>query len=288
MLYYGYSRATVYFIIKSKTGDILQFNALVSKDYNTILEALQYMKEIGIKIQDSYQILDIMKEGKDSLASYLENQKKEASKMLTITTCLNASLEKQVLALCKQYLSVYQPIYKSCTYITGDICFVEFSQLNAYSTKTICIVIGKHTKEEIYQSTTKHIFGYIRLPFFIEDFKQVCNALYHEIENRFLEYKIQTKNMFASIRVSTISYIESYRHTITIYSQVGAFRERKTLQNFIRDCHSINMIQIHKSYIVNISQCKAMIGDNIELKDGTLLPIGKTYKEKVKNMLEKD
>lgn len=208
--------------------------------------------------------------------------------MLTITTCLDdVTLEKQIYNLCNQYLSSYQPIYKTNSVVTGDICFVEFSKLNEYSSNTICIVIGNDTKEELYQSTTKHIFGYIRLPYFMDDFKQICKELYQEIETRFLEYKIQTKSMFASIRVGAIYYVESYRHIITIYSQVGSFSERKTLQKFIMDCHSINMIQIHKSYIVNISHCKAIIGDNLELNDGTLLPIGKTYKEKVKNMLEK-
>lgn len=76
MLYYGYSRTTVYFIIKSKSGDIVQFNALVSQDYKTIIEALQYLEKKCIEIHDPHHILDAIKKGKNELASYLDILKK--------------------------------------------------------------------------------------------------------------------------------------------------------------------------------------------------------------------
>lgn len=76
MLYYGYYRTPVYFVVKSKNGDILQFNALITKEYSTLLKALQYLQSQSIDIQDPYKIIPVLKDGKESLARYLETLQK--------------------------------------------------------------------------------------------------------------------------------------------------------------------------------------------------------------------
>lgn len=117
--------------------------------------------------------------------------------------------------------------------------------------------------------------------------QEVVRQLIDEIEKRFMEYRIQSKHIFASIKINTILYVESFKHTLTIHSKMGIFTQRTSIQQFLMDCKSISLFQIHKSYVVNIFACKQITGDTMGLIDGTLLPIGKTFKEKTINMLKK-
>jgi len=45
-------------------------------------------------------------------------------------------------------------------------------------------------------------------------------------------------------------------------------------------------IRIHKSYILNTALIRAVSGNMVSLSDGTSLPIGKVYKDEVRQKLK--
>lgn len=87
---------------------------------------------------------------------------------------------------------------------------------------------------------------------------------------------------YFKIRLSQIYYIESLRHQIIIHSINGEMIERKTLSQFIKEIQSLDFIQIHKSYIINKRFIQEIKNQEVILKEQTHLPIGRSYKESLK------
>lgn len=99
-----------------------------------------------------------------------------------------------------------------------------------------------------------------------------------QISKNFRCYICQRYGMISKIRLSHIYYIESLRHQIIIHSLNGEVSERKTLAQVLQEIDSHDFIQIHKSYIVNKKYIEMIKGQEIILKNKTVLPVGRNYK----------
>ena len=76
-------------------------------------------------------------------------------------------------------------------------------------------------------------------------------------------------------------YVESMNHKIIIHHDNGDFIERKNLSSFIKEINSNNFIQLHKSFVINKSFIKEIKSKELILKDSTILPIGRNFKESI-------
>ena len=103
-----------------------------------------------------------------------------------------------------------------------------------------------------------------------------------QIQKNFQYYLYQRNGITSKIRLSQIYYIESLRHQIIIHSINGEMIERKTLSQFIKEIQSLDFIQIHKSYIINKRFIQEIKNQEVILKEQTHLPIGRSYKESLK------
>ena len=95
-------------------------------------------------------------------------------------------------------------------------------------------------------------------------------------------YLYQRNGITSKIRLSQIYYVESLRHQIILHSINGEMIERKTLSQFIKEIQSLDFIQIHKSYVVNKQFIQEVKNQEVILKEQTHLPIGRSYKESLK------
>ena len=57
--------------------------------------------------------------------------------------------------------------------------------------------------------------------------------------------------------------------------------ERKTLSQFNKEIQSLDFIQIHKSFVINKNFIKEIKAKELILKDSTILPIGRNFKESI-------
>ena len=88
--------------------------------------------------------------------------------------------------------------------------------------------------------------------------------------------------MSFELRLAQIMYVESMNHKLIIHHDNGDFIERKNLSSFIKEIDSNNFIQIHKSYIINKRFIQEIKNQEVILKEQTHLPIGRSYKESLK------
>ena len=110
----------------------------------------------------------------------------------------------------------------------------------------------------------------------------INNEFQKQIQKNFQYYLYQRNGITSKIRLSQIYYIESLRHQIIIHSINGEMIERKTLSQFNKEIQSLDFIQIHKSYIINKRFIQEIKNQEVILKEQTHLPIGRSYKESLK------
>ena len=152
---------------------------------------------------------------------------------------------------------------------------LEFSKVLQTEKNMIRLYIysGKYFKSKsqisVYNELEKQFIHY-------HDFIQ------KQIQKNFQYYLYQRNGITSKIRLSQIYYIESLRHQIIIHSINGEMIERKTLSQFIKEIQSPDFIQIHKSYIINKRFIQEIKNQEVILKEQTHLPIGRSYKESLK------
>lgn len=117
-----------------------------------------------------------------------------------------------------------------------------------------------------------------------ERFEKVfCNAIV-SIQNDEKEY-ILCKNAkeSRSILIQSIKYIEVYKRTITVHYSKGTFEFLSTIGEIENMLSSKNFIRIHRSFLVSLPHIESICYTDVKLRGGAILPIGRTYIEKVKD-----
>lgn len=114
------------------------------------------------------------------------------------------------------------------------------------------------------------------------DLQKYRELIIKQIHYNFQYYIYQNKGMISKIRLSQIYYVESLRHMLIIHSINGQLCQRKALSVFLNEIETHDFIQIHKSYVVNKKQIKIIKGNQLVLKNETILPIGRNYKNNLK------
>jgi two-component system, LytTR family, response regulator LytT len=89
-----------------------------------------------------------------------------------------------------------------------------------------------------------------------------------------------------SVSPADIIYIESAGAYINIFVQAGKRHlVKSSLQEFLLLHNIKNLVQVHKSYIINIAHIKAIKYDEV-LVDETMIPIGRTYRNNLRDRLK--
>ena len=263
--YYRYSfYPSKYLVNGSGNKIVFKFNMLdgsqyiienlVSSDKETFSKGIELMKKNGVRFVDSYHLLDIICSNKN-LDQYIVAIEKE-KKHDTIQDIYFVEIEK------KNDLNILNHLKKldsTLIYIIGPKDFDLVS---------ICLQMQTHLYF-INNELEKQFIHY-------HDFIQ------KQIQKNFQYYLYQRNGITSKIRLSQIYYIESLRHQIIIHSINGEMIERKTLSQFIKEIQSLDFIQIHKSYIINKRFIQEIKNQEVILKEQTHLPIGRSYKESLK------
>ena len=91
----------------------------------------------------------------------------------------------------------------------------------------------------------------------------------------------------AVIKTDKLQYIKSDGHYLEFFSEGNPKPEidRDTLKNCIEQLQPKGFAQIHKSYVVNLKFIRIINSTKIMLEDGTWLPLSRTCKPKLKEIL---
>lgn len=96
---------------------------------------------------------------------------------------------------------------------------------------------------------------------------------------------VEYKQVRQTIDVSEIEYIEAREWLSIIYTSNRNIICAKRLKDLQTAFTKYRFIRCHKGYIVNMSKIATNNSRNIFLSNGTIIPIGRAYRETVKQQL---
>lgn len=180
--------------------------------------------------------------------------------------------------------------------INGQLNGIQVAQKLSY-TQTVFLFITSLAERKKYEDAKKTAFiGFLVKPF--DQLTLQSSIEYSQIKKQnILADKIQDTRFYNNegkdsilikhntqlykIFYSNILYIEAKGKLSIIHTNDKTLVSNTSLSNFISKLPIDNFIQIHKSYIVNLSRITKIISKNNELFiEEKILPIGRVYKEK--------
>lgn len=88
-----------------------------------------------------------------------------------------------------------------------------------------------------------------------------------------------------SIFISSISHFEINNRIVTVHYDKTTFEFYSTLDEIEKKLNQPSFLRVHRSFLVNMHYIEDMKRNEIELKNGIMVPVGVTYAKKVKENL---
>lgn len=92
---------------------------------------------------------------------------------------------------------------------------------------------------------------------------------------------LKVDKVFYKIKLSDILYVKSDSNYVEVFLENKKHLVRSTLKNFSELLPSEMFIQVHRSYIANIQLIQSIGDGQIELTNGTYIPLSQNYKDLV-------
>src|SRR5690606_32121780 len=105
-------------------------------------------------------------------------------------------------------------------------------------------------------------------------------------QNEAYIYVKENKRM-VKVHLNDILYIEGLSEYVKIYTSAKKIVTKTSMTNMEEKLPGNEFLRIHKSYIVALPKIDAFTSVSIEI-EGKELPVGRSYKEKVAMVLQKD
>lgn len=137
----------------------------------------------------------------------------------------------------------------------------------------------------VYQSFQYHPFGFIRKSYFDDEIEDVLLSAIKEIEKDNIRFTFRCESETMSLLVSEILYFEASGNYLIIHTKGDRYRCRDTMANIEKELSGNGFIRIHKGFLLNQEAVFRISSDTVTLLDDTVLPIGRSKKDYVKQML---
>lgn len=141
--------------------------------------------------------------------------------------------------------------------------------LEAFKFKVIDFLVKPITFQQFYKSVQK----------FINWHKPVEN----NTKTGFFYVKAERK--VYRIATKSIIYIEGLKDYIRIHTEDDKIITHENMKDILKMLPEANFLRIHRSYIISLEKFKILDGNSIILNNNIRLPIGETYRKRVKKLI---
>lgn len=176
---------------------------------------------------------------------------------------------------------------QSCDILLLDIDMPELSgmevaaRLGELDHRPLLVFVTGHD-ELVYESFQYHPFGFVRKQFLDVELEKVLMDCKTELEQKKRHFTFRTTEGEICLLLSEIRYFESDANYLKIYTEQKEFRFRSTIGAVEAALAKEGFIRLHKGFLVNQRVIRLFGAEQVELTDGKVLPVGKTYAETAK------
>ena len=139
--------------------------------------------------------------------------------------------------------------------------------------------------ELVYDSLQYHPFAFIRKGYFDKEIEKVVRDAKEYLESLDRRFHFRMEGRDFSLLLSDILYFEADGNYLKLYTKSGDYRFRGTVSETETDLAQYGFVRIHKGFLVNQAGVRMIGREDLELEDGTVLPLGKHYSEHSKRRL---
>ena len=147
--------------------------------------------------------------------------------------------------------------------------------------KPLLIFVTNHD-ELVYESFRYHPFGFVRKQFLDEELDKALKDCAKELEQGRQHFNFRMDGKEVCLLLSELLYFESEGNYLKVYTEDTEYRFRSTITVVGSTLKKDGFIRVHKGFLVNQSAIRLFGTDVVELTDGRVVPIGKTYLEEAK------
>ena len=150
--------------------------------------------------------------------------------------------------------------------------------------KPLLVFVTSHD-ELVYDSLQFHPFGFVRKGHADFELPKILQDCLHELSGHERHFCFHTANADVKLPLDEILYFEAEGNYIRLFADKGEYRFRDTLTAVENALSDSGFVRIHKGFLVNQSSVRRLTSEEADLKDGTKLPIGRTYAEAARKRL---
>lgn len=169
--------------------------------------------------------------------------------------------------------------------LMGDMNGMTYARIIRQQDKLVKIIFLTSSTDYVYEGYEVDATGYLVKPIKIDQLAKVLDKAIAQIADvDKASIYITSRGVTQRIPVTDILYVESENNKvnivlakteekITVYTKLDEFEQTQPSKTFIRS---------HKSYLVNFLYVEKYANDTFILTDGTVIPISRTNRDKVK------
>ena len=162
---------------------------------------------------------------------------------------------------------------------------MEVAAALAEEKSRILIVFVTAHDELVYDSFKYHPFAFVRKKYLEDELRAVLKDCQKEIDGRSRRFVFQNGGQTINLAQSEILYFEGQANYLAIHTVDGEYRMRSTMSAVEKELGDSGFLRIHKGFLVNLEHVKILKTENLELDNGELLPIGKSYSDEAKKSI---
>lgn len=158
-----------------------------------------------------------------------------------------------------------------------DITGLEIAgRLSYFEKKPLLLFVTSHD-ELVYDSFQYHPFAFLRKSSFEKEIGPALDDCVRELQHRERHFSFRFEGKRVCLLLSEIYYFEAGGNYLKVFSKTGQYRFRSTIASVENTLVGCGFIRIHKGFLINQAAVRLFNAKEVELTDGTLLPIGKSY-----------
>jgi two-component system, LytTR family, response regulator LytT len=168
--------------------------------------------------------------------------------------------------------------------IMSDMDGMTCARLIRQQDKLVRIVFLTSSTDYVYEGYAVNATAYLVKPIDADKLAVALDKTFDQIEDTAKEsIAITSGGATKRILLKDILYVESEKNrVIIVLAQGGRLAVYTTLDGFEQSHSSKMWIRSHKSYIVNFLYVEQYASDKFALRDGTVIPISRVYKDKAR------
>lgn len=151
---------------------------------------------------------------------------------------------------------------------------------------TLIVFVTAHD-ELVYDSFKYHPFAFVRKKFLEEELKTVLSDCEKQLVSRNKNFVFQNASKLVTLSQSDILYFEGQANYLAIHTTSDEYKMRSTMAGVEKELEDSDFLRIHKGFLVNLEHIRVLKTEELELDNGTVLPIGKSYSEAAKKSILK-